>query len=231
MLGFSTVDGFMNVKEDVDEMIKYIANEPSVGLYFVQQHVHSTMPYLLNVKNKVVEKVHEVTLHTEDIEDSIYVVRSMTECGLPIADEMTKDINKSLRIMSASQPKRGLITPVSSNRSTIGDQQDRASSGGYLSAVLSSAKQRAASLRWPKGEYVMSSATIRMPSVANGGSASTPAEKEPDELPVSNSLVVDDDSDLATDLETHDVTSLLESYDMFKFERETKLEEWLREQP
>jgi len=54
-----------------------------------------------------VEKVHEVALHTEDIEDSIYVVRSMTECGLPIADGMIKDISKSLHIMSASQPKRG----------------------------------------------------------------------------------------------------------------------------
>lgn len=53
------------------------------------------------------EKVHEVTLHTEDIEDSIYVVRSMTECGLPIADEMMIDISKTLHIMSVSQPKRG----------------------------------------------------------------------------------------------------------------------------
>lgn len=53
------------------------------------------------------EKIHEVTLHTEDIEDSICSVRSMAEYGIPIADEMIKDINRSLHIVSASQPKRG----------------------------------------------------------------------------------------------------------------------------
>lgn len=51
--------------------------------------------------------MHEVTLHTEDIEDSICVMRSMAECGLPIADDMIKDINRSLLIMSSSRPKRG----------------------------------------------------------------------------------------------------------------------------
>lgn len=51
--------------------------------------------------------MHEVTFHTEDIEDSICMVRSMAEFGLPIADDMIKDINQSLRIMSSSQPKRG----------------------------------------------------------------------------------------------------------------------------
>ena len=34
----------------MDEMIKYVANEPSVGLYFVQQHARASMPLLLDVK-------------------------------------------------------------------------------------------------------------------------------------------------------------------------------------
>lgn len=38
------------MKEGVDEMIKYVANEPSVGLYFVQQHAQASMPLLLDVK-------------------------------------------------------------------------------------------------------------------------------------------------------------------------------------
>lgn len=60
-------------------------------------------------QGKVAEKIHEVTLHTEDIEDSICAVRSMAEFGLPIADDMIKDINKSLKIMSKTQPKRGFV--------------------------------------------------------------------------------------------------------------------------
>ena len=38
------------MKEGVDDMIKFLANEPSVGLFFVQQHAQTSMPYLLNLK-------------------------------------------------------------------------------------------------------------------------------------------------------------------------------------
>lgn len=55
------------------------------------------------------EKTNEVTLHTEDMEDSICAVRSINEFGLPLADDMIKDINRSLQIMSKAQPKRGYI--------------------------------------------------------------------------------------------------------------------------
>ncbi|KAF0900386.1 hypothetical protein E2562_031579 [Oryza meyeriana var. granulata] len=46
----SPADGFLCVKDGVDEMIKYVANEPSVGLYFVQQHAQASIPLLLDVK-------------------------------------------------------------------------------------------------------------------------------------------------------------------------------------
>ncbi|KAM3211238.1 hypothetical protein ACQJBY_064811 [Aegilops geniculata] len=47
----SPADGFLcAVKEGVDEMIKHVANEPSLGLYFVQQHAQASMPILLDVK-------------------------------------------------------------------------------------------------------------------------------------------------------------------------------------
>jgi hypothetical protein len=41
------------------------------------------------------------------MEDSICAVRSMADFGLPLADDMIKDINRSLQIMSKAQPKRG----------------------------------------------------------------------------------------------------------------------------
>ncbi|RWW40587.1 hypothetical protein BHE74_00053991 [Ensete ventricosum] len=42
-----TVDGFfLIVKEGVAEMIKFLANEPSVGLFFVEQHAQTSMLYL-----------------------------------------------------------------------------------------------------------------------------------------------------------------------------------------
>ncbi|KAF8379864.1 hypothetical protein HHK36_029313 [Tetracentron sinense] len=60
-----------------------------------------------NKQDKVVEKSRETNLHTEDSEDSITMVRSMKECGFPLADEMVKEIKKSLLIMSTAQPRRG----------------------------------------------------------------------------------------------------------------------------
>lgn len=39
-----------SVKEGIDDMMKYLANEPSVGLYFVQQHAQASMPNLFSVK-------------------------------------------------------------------------------------------------------------------------------------------------------------------------------------
>lgn len=38
------------VHNSVTDMVKDIANEPSVGLYFVQQHVHKAVPGLLALK-------------------------------------------------------------------------------------------------------------------------------------------------------------------------------------
>uniref|UniRef100_A0A1J3DZ52 Protein MEF2BNB-like protein n=1 Tax=Noccaea caerulescens TaxID=107243 RepID=A0A1J3DZ52_NOCCA len=84
---FSTVDGFAEINESLAEMIKYITNEPSVGLYYIQQHVRNAAPNVLNLNNTVLEKSRETLLHTEDLDDSIAMVKSMKECGSPIADD------------------------------------------------------------------------------------------------------------------------------------------------
>lgn len=40
----------MTVQNSITDMVKDVANEPSVGLYFVQQHVHKAVPGLLSLK-------------------------------------------------------------------------------------------------------------------------------------------------------------------------------------
>lgn len=103
---FSTVDGFVEISECMADMIKYVANEPSVGLYFIQQHAQNAVPNVIKADKNIVEKVHETTLHTEDLEDSITAVRSMKECGFSIVNEMIGDINKSLEIMKTKKTKK-----------------------------------------------------------------------------------------------------------------------------
>ncbi|CAH8376311.1 unnamed protein product [Eruca vesicaria subsp. sativa] len=159
---FSTVDGFAEIDESLAEMIKYIANEPSVGLYYIQQHVRNATPNVLNLSSNVLEKSRETLLHTEDVDDSIDMVRSMKECGSPIVDEMIGDIKSSLALM---MPRRGGVvlnsrSPWSRSNSTTTttrgsdySQDDNGESSGYFTSVFKSAKEKASNIKWPQIDF------------------------------------------------------------------------------
>ncbi|XAR72137.1 hypothetical protein NMG60_11018671 [Bertholletia excelsa] len=91
-------------------MIKDLANELSLGLCYVQRHTHNSVPNLVNLKTNVSDKSLQMILHTEDTEDSIAMLKSMKKCGLPIVDEMNRDIKESLALLSTKRPKGGLIS-------------------------------------------------------------------------------------------------------------------------
>ncbi|XP_076919908.1 uncharacterized protein LOC143580875 [Bidens hawaiensis] len=205
MYEYSPVDGFIDISEGLGNMIKSLANEPSVGLVYVQQHTHKAVPNLLNLKNSIVAKSHEISLHTEDSEDSITMLRSMKECGFPIVDDMVKDITKSLAIMSSKQPKKGLISSKSVSGSQTGSWgasawrgvNDAEKSTNYLSSVFKSAKEKATNLKWAPQE-----STEEVPMTGN-------QEKD---------VLVDD---LILDL------ARAENFDEFKADKEARFEEWL----
>lgn len=52
---FKTCDMSVTVQNSITDMVKDVANEPSVGLYFVQQHVHKAVPGLLSLKVSVTD--------------------------------------------------------------------------------------------------------------------------------------------------------------------------------
>ncbi|PQQ01794.1 uncharacterized protein Pyn_26821 [Prunus yedoensis var. nudiflora] len=244
MHGFSTVDGFVEITEGLAEMIKYVANEPSVGLFYIQQHTQNAVPNLVSLRNTVVDKSRETTLHTEDSEDSIAMVRSMKECGFPIADEMIRDIKKSLAVMSTKQPKRGLIhnqtssfqmgrtsswKPASWVRSPSVAQQDTES--GYFSTVIKSARQKASNFKWPpldSKELTQASYPNPTPSVASASTSSSLPDVEAEELPVSSHVADEQQEDQVDDsLSTHNLVPMEENFDEFKADKELKLQEWL----
>ncbi|KAM3283011.1 hypothetical protein P3S67_026656 [Capsicum chacoense] len=178
---FSTADGFVEITESLADMIKFIANEPSVGLFYIQQHSQNAAPNLVNLKNNIEEKSREMALHTEDSEDSITVIRSMKECGLPIANEMIKDLRHTLAVISKKQPKKGLISGPSTSfpvgittswspstwaRSTGSEEGDERTAG-YLSNVLKSAKEKASNFKWPQLETGESQPVKSEPSLSD----------------------------------------------------------------
>ncbi|KAJ8765919.1 hypothetical protein K2173_020435 [Erythroxylum novogranatense] len=143
MHDFSGVDGFVEITESLAEMIKYVVNDPSVGLFYIQQHTQNAVPNLISLKSNVAEKSRETNLHTEDLEDTITMTRSMKECGFPIADEMITNIRRSLATMSTKQPKRGLIqAPTSSFQKTL---SWKLGNWGYNGAHLQRNSQRMSS--------------------------------------------------------------------------------------
>lgn len=259
MHGFSTADGFVEITESLAEMIKYVANEPSVGLFYMLQHTQNAVPNVISLKNNVAGKSLTTNLHIEDLEDSITMIRSMKDCGIPIVDDMIGDISKSLAIMSAKQPKRGLIHnqtsgfemrrissagPTNWGQSTKFDPQDDERSGNYFSNVLKSAKQRASNFKWPnldsqdpvqpQGEKRLVY-TYEPLSVAETSSSSTLLAVESDELPlsseVSEELQVEKggESHNTLHLPSDKVLPVSEDFESFKANREAKLEEWLEE--
>lgn len=253
---FSTVDGFVEITESLADMIKFIANEPSVGLFYIQQHSQKAAPNLVNLKNNIEEKSREMALHTEDLDDSITVIRSMKECGLPIANEMIKDLRHTLAVISKKQPKKGLISGPSSSfpvgittswspstwvRNT-GSEEDDERTAGYLSNVFKSAKQKASNFKWPQLETGESQPAKSEPSSldkdepsvtrTNGGvlAAETSSSSS---LGRANS---EDLSQIANELQQEQLNksmsydqllSLSENFDEFKADKEAKLEEWL----
>ncbi|KAK8662266.1 hypothetical protein V6N13_091851 [Hibiscus sabdariffa] len=160
MNGFSTADGFVVITESLAEMITYIANEPSVGLLYVQRHTHDAVPIIINLSGRVGEKSREASWHGEDLEDSITMVSSMKECGFPIVDEMIKDIMNSLTLVSANQPKRGsfdgldLGTTMRKTRSWgsiswgYGSEDAQQDGSNYFSTIFKSAREKASGLKW-----------------------------------------------------------------------------------
>ncbi|XP_022744332.1 uncharacterized protein LOC111295205 [Durio zibethinus] len=252
---FSTVDGFVvEITESLAEMIKQVANEPSVGLFYVQKHIQNAVPNVVNLNNNVVKKTREATLHTEDLEDSITMVRSMKECGFPVADDMIKDIKNSLMLMSAKQPKRGSIhSPASSfqmrRTGSRGPMSWGHGSGNvhqdgsyYFSTVIKSVKQKASNFKRPQlesGEQIQTEPWIPHPhpasplSVASASTGSIP-DTEADELPLFSQMVdelheeeekVESEDDVK--LSSHKLSFVSENYDDFKADKEAKLEQWL----
>ncbi|KAK4750244.1 hypothetical protein SAY87_027693 [Trapa incisa] len=248
--GFSTVDGFMEVSENIAEMIKYVANEPSVGLFYIQQHTQNAVPNVISLKNSVGMKSHETALHTEDSEDSIIMVRSMKDCGLPIVDEMIADIKKSLSIISAKQPKKGLISsPISSfqmgrsnslgpNRwswgSPVHNPEDGEGKGGYLSSVFKSARQKAGSFKWTQLDVIdpVQLKDEKALSYNNEMLSSSGSRGESDDLPLSSQVTdelheAEGGEAIEEPAEGNSVPPVSEEYESFRANREAKLEEWL----
>lgn len=244
MHGFSTVDGFVEISECLAEMIKYVANEPSAGLFFIQQHTQNAVPNVIKLKNNVVKKSRETTLHTEDLDDSVTMVKSMKVYGFPIVDEMIGDIKKTLATITSKQPKGGILRRSASNfqtertsfwsNSAVDLQEGSEKRGSYFSSVFKFSKQKEDSLKSsqldsagsidPKIEKSELYPNVPLP-VTN---ASNCTSSKADELPLPSQIEDESQSEQSDTIDIENkLLSVTEKYDDFKAGKQAKLEEWL----
>ncbi|EOA28405.1 hypothetical protein CARUB_v10024611mg, partial [Capsella rubella] len=86
----------------------------------------------------ILEKSRETGLHTQDLEDSIAMVKSIKECGSPIAGDMIGYIKNSLSIIITT-------TTCGSDFS-----QDNSESNNLFTSVFKTAKEKACNMKWPQ---------------------------------------------------------------------------------
>ncbi|XP_074280127.1 uncharacterized protein LOC141605317 [Silene latifolia] len=233
MCELSVAEGFVEINENLGDMIKYVANEPSVGLFYIQQHAQNAVPNVVKLKNNVTEKSTEVTFHTEDLEDSIVMTRTMKECGFPIINDMIRDIKTSLTLISSKQPVRGVISQRSSSfqvrgtspwapmpwgQGTSTTRDDSVKPESYFSSVLKSAKEKAVNLNWAHPH----------PTEASEITEVLPPDED-EELPLSSQVEneIVEETNVSTDGKTQQSAPVESDFEEFKAEREAFLEEWL----
>jgi len=137
---YSSMRNCNSVHGSLTEMIKLAANEPSVGLFFVQQHVQKSAPRLLSIKNKVEDTSQEAFVCTEDMKDALNSVKSMKECGSSIIERTIKNLNSSISAMSSLHQLRG--------NGGRPDQPKLSGKASTIRAVWDSTLQKASTSHW-----------------------------------------------------------------------------------
>ena len=62
-----------------NDYLREIANEPSLGLYFVQEHVSGSVPALMEIKGKFKDATKETKMEIHSLNNSIYSTKHFSQ--------------------------------------------------------------------------------------------------------------------------------------------------------
>ena len=62
-----------------NDYLREIANEPSLGLYFVQEHVSGSVPALMEIKGKFKNATKETKMEIHSLNNSIYSTKHFSQ--------------------------------------------------------------------------------------------------------------------------------------------------------
>ncbi|CAM6087708.1 unnamed protein product [Calypogeia fissa] len=142
-----TEGSLREVHDTLTEMMKQLANEPSVGLYFVQQHVHKAVPGMVSLKTQMVDTTLEVEYVTQDVKDALNSVKSMKEVGPAVIERMIKTMDSSQPLLASLRPaKRVSSEQVPLEKQISGLSTSAGDYSGYMRTTFDSALQKASSI-------------------------------------------------------------------------------------
>lgn len=101
-----------HVHDSMTETLKQVVNEPSVGLYFVQEHVHKAVPTVLGLNAQLEEMTGDAELATADAKDCLSSLQTMKECGPPVIEHMIKVLNSASNTIPVRRSMRGSVSQL-----------------------------------------------------------------------------------------------------------------------
>ncbi|GBG80023.1 hypothetical protein CBR_g30284 [Chara braunii] len=154
---YTSMAALSRLNDRITDVLKQVANEPSVGLYFVQQHVQKAVPQLCNLKKDIKELSYSASYLTDDLMTATSTVRVMKSCGLPVLDHITKTLDTTSTCLAALRSSRGsgqLLQPGFTPWSTPASSPTRQHHGQGSPAFY-----RSSSSRWPSSGGANASGT------------------------------------------------------------------------
>eukprot|EP00850_Spirogloea_muscicola_P008822 SM000048S16534 [mRNA] locus=s48:188593:190237:- [translate_table: standard] len=119
---FNQSEQLQEVYNKLADILKQLANEPSVGLYYVQQHALKATPAVVALRDTVRETTAEAVYATEDVRAAATSVRTMKGVGPPAIDAMLARIQNCEALRPLPKPGGSSIpaNPAAAMRYAVG---------------------------------------------------------------------------------------------------------------
>jgi hypothetical protein len=80
---------------------KLLLNEPTVGMYFVQEHVHKSVPFVLATKARVKQTQKQAQLCRLDVDSCLETMKVIRDVGRPTLTRMAASMASASRSLAA----------------------------------------------------------------------------------------------------------------------------------
>ena len=89
---------------------KLLANEPTVGMYYVQEHVHKSVPFVLATRTRIKEAQKTAQLCQLDVDSCLSTLQLVREVGGPTLQSCEDSVRRAARAVETMSRAQGAET-------------------------------------------------------------------------------------------------------------------------